>query len=210
MMNNKISESYYSGWFPISTAVLLLLFWTLFAVFLPMQEPYVNWVMDSDWTWVNIIGFVGSLMGIFAFNSIAATLNSENNIDFIGYLIAVCGVAILTAILFFEAFILKGIAIQNPEIINLNEGFYQYFALKTANLSGGILLTIGAIILGIRMIRESTFKKWKVILFMLACPMFGIVIMPGNVRLIGVLLYSISLIAIGIEMIKQLSYNDAK
>jgi hypothetical protein len=208
MMNNKISESYYSGWFPISTAVLLLLFWTLFAVFLPMQEPYVNWVMDSDWTWVNIIGFVGSLMGIFAFNSIAATLNSENNIDFIGYLIAVCGVAILTAILFFEAFILKGIAIQNPEIINLNEGFYQYFAFKTANLSGGILLTIGAIILGIRMIRESTFKKWKVILFMLACPMFGIVIMPGNVRLIGVLLYSISLIAIGIEMIKKTNANN--
>lgn len=202
-MNRKTSHTHCSGWFPISTAVLMLLFWTLFAVFLPMQEAYINWVLDSNWTWINIIGFIGSLLGIFALNSIAAALNSEKNIDFIGYLAAVCGVTILTAILFFEAFILKGIAIQNPEIINLNEGFYQNSTFKTANLSGGLLLSIGALILGFSMIKKRTFKKWKVILFMLGCPLFGIVIMPGNVRLIGVLLYSISLIAIGIEMIKN-------
>lgn len=204
MTTKKIS----SGWFPMSTAALMLIFWTLFAIFLPMQESYVNWVLDSDWTWINIIGFVGSLMGIFAFNTIASTLNSNNNIDFIGYFTAICGVTILTAILFFEAFILKGIAIQSPEIINLNSGFYQENAFKIANLSGGLLLTIGALILGVSMVKNKIFKRWKVVMFMLACPMFGIVIMPGNVRLLGVLLYSISLIAIGVEMNKITDANE--
>ncbi|RED43811.1 hypothetical protein [Seonamhaeicola aphaedonensis] len=203
MTNHKIS----SGWFPISTAVLMLVFWILYAVFLPMQEPYVNWVLDSDWTWVNVIGFVGSLMGIFALNSVYSVLNSEKTSDYIGYTIGISGVVILTAILFFEAFILKGIAIQSPEIINLNSGFYQENSFKIANLSGGLLLTIGALILGVSMVKRKIFKRWKVVMFMIACPTFGIVIMPGNVRLLGVLLYSISLIAIGVEMNKKTDAN---
>lgn len=203
MMDFMVSRIQNSGWFPISTAVLMLLFWTLFAVFLPMQENYVNWIFDSDWTWINVIGFIGSLMGIFAFNSIFSALDSERNTDFIGYFTAIIGIVMLTSILFFEAFILKGIAIESPELIDLNAGFYQNIAFKTANLSGGVLLTIGVLILGISMLRRKTFKKWKVILFMIACPLFGIVIMPGNLRLLGVLLYAISLIAIGIEMNKK-------
>ena len=110
--------------------------------------------------------------------------------------------------MFFESFILIGIAIQSPEIIDLNAGFYQENIFKMASLSGGLLLSAGALILGVSLIKRNIFKRWKVVTFMLACPMFGIVIMPGNVRLLGVLLYSISLIAIGVEMNKKTDANN--
>ena len=196
-------ETYKYGWFPIITAVLMLTFWILFAVFLPMQENYINWVMDNDWTWINVIGFAGSTFGAFALNAIFISLTNKNKLDLMAYGFALTGIIILTSILFFEAFILKGIAIENPDLINLNGSFYQYPLFKLANLSGGILLSVGFLILGIRMLAQRTFKTWKIILLIIACPLFGIVIMPGNIRLVGVLLYSVAFISIGIEMIKN-------
>jgi hypothetical protein len=159
--------------------------------------------MDDDWTWINIIGFIGSIFGAFALTAIFSVKTNRNTLDLSAYGIALTGIIILTCILFFEAFILKGIAFQSPGLIDLNGSFYQYPAFKLANLSGGIFLTVGFLVLGIRMIQQETFKKWKIILLMIACPLFGMVIMPGNLRLVGVLLYSIAFSAIGIEMISN-------
>lgn len=203
----EIQTNNRNGWFPIIAAVLMLSFWILFAVFLPMKEEYVNWVLDDDWTWINIIGFIGSAFGIFALQAIFSTIKGKNTVDRILFGTGVIGIVILTSLLFFETFILKGIALQNPELIDLNGSFYQYPIFKLANLLGGILLSISFFGLGVRMIILSTFKKWKLILLMIACPLFGIVIMPGNLRLLGVLLYAVSLIAIGIEMIKDTNTN---
>ena len=203
----RVNISNLNGWFPIITAVLMLSFWILFAAFLPMQEEYLKWVLDDDWTWINLIGFVGSTFGVFALTAIFSTLRNKNYLDYIGYGVGIAGIVILTSILFFETFILKGIALQKPELIDLTQGFYQYSIFKLANVSGGILLTVGFIILGIKMLYLSTFKAWKIVLLMIACPLFGIVLMPGNVRLLGVLLYSISFIAIGIEMISNTDAN---
>lgn len=198
------------GWFPIISAVLMLSFWSLFALFLPMQEEYLKWVMDDDWIWINIIGFIGSIFGAYALTAIVLAKTTKNTLDLIAYGIALAGIIILTCILFFEAFILKGIAFQNPDLINLNGSFYQYPAFKLANLFGGIFFTLGFLVLGIRMIQQETFKKWKIILLMIACPLFGIVIMPGNLRLLGVLLYSIAFMAIGIEMISNKTVANNK
>ena len=202
-MDQKLNQLHPSGWILMSTAAFMLSFWILFAILLPMQEEYINWILDKDWTWINLIGFVGSLLGIFALNSILSVIEGQKKSDLIAYFLAVSGIVILTSILFFEGFILKGLALENPEIIDFNSGFYQHIAFKIASNTGGILLSIGVLMLGISMLRKNTFKKWKVILFMIACPLFGIVSMPGNARLLGVLLYAISLIALGAEMNKK-------
>lgn len=199
-MSITINRIESSGWFTILTAILMLSYWTLFAVLIPMKEEYINWILDSDWVWVNSIGFVGSLTGIFAINSIFSILKSARSIDLIAYLMAVSGIVILTSILFFETFILKSIALVNPEIIDLNTGMHQSIVFQSVSIIGGILLSIGVIMLGIRLIIKKTFIRWKIVLFIIACPLFGIVYMPGNIRLLGIVLYTISLTAIGIEM----------
>jgi len=199
----EAKNKHWYGWLPIIAAILMLSFWILFAILLPMQTEYIKWVMDSDWTWINLIGFIGSSFGVLALTAIFSFHPVKNIIDLFAFGLTILGILMLTCILFFEAFILKGIAIQNKDLINLNGSFYRYPIFQLASISGGILLTSGFLILGMRMLFQRTFKKWKLILLMIACPLFGIVKMPGNIRLLGVLLYSTAFISIGIEMINN-------
>lgn len=198
-MNNSLSKS---GLPIILSSSLLFIFWILFAVFLPMQDPYLQWVLDSDWVWVNLIGFTGSLLGLFAINSIF-NLGSRTKIENLYYALSVAGIAIMTSILFFEAFILKGIALQNPEIIQLNEGFYLFTPFRFISLLGGFFLSIGIIGICVKFIRSKTLKVWKLIILAISTPLFSIIVVPGNLRLLGVLLYFVSLLSIGIEIEKR-------
>lgn len=200
MNNSKLR-----GWFPILTAIIMLIFWTLFAVLLPMQEPYINWVMNDHWTWINVLGFAGSVFGLFALMTLHHYISGPTLFDQLGYGLATLGVVILTSVLFFEAFILKGIATIQPELIVLNQGFYEHQPFVMANLIGGSCMSIGFVVLGLTLVKQQEFKSWKLVMLMIAIPMFAIVLMPGNVRLLGVLLYAISFIGLGVEMIKRSS-----
>ena len=198
--NNNIK---YYGWLPIIAGGGMFAYWILFALFLPMKDPYVIRVLDNDWNWINLMGFIAPTSGIFAILVIYSYHSCRKTIDQLGLCFTITGIVILTSILFFEAFILKGIAIEDPELINLDGSFYKYTWFRMANLSGGILLTIGIMLLGGQLLKHHTFKKWKTLMLIFALPLFGLVVLPGNIRLLGVLLYSTSLIAIGIEMTKK-------
>ncbi len=189
-----------NGWIQIASALLLFFFWLLFAIFLPMKNAYVDWVLDKDWVWINTIGYFGSLLGVFAITGIHQYVKKKNTFEFLSYFSAITGIVALTSLLFFEAFILKGLAKQSPEIIRLNEGFYAELPFFVVNLTGGILFSLGIVGLCFSMIRYRTFKRWKLLLLIAGAPMFGIVLMPGNIRLLGVLCYIIGFTGIGIEM----------
>jgi hypothetical protein len=196
------SSAFPKGLFLISSGALLLIFWILFAVFLPMTEPYINWVMDPDWLWINSIGFTGSLLGLFAMNELRSKADTSDKLASLGYFFSIFGVIILTSLLFFEAFILKGIALQSPTLVDLDGSFYQYWPFKSIGLAGGLSLSLGAFLLGWRLYSKASFRKWKVIVFMISCPLFGIVLMPGNLRLLGVLMYTVAFISMGVELLK--------
>ena len=192
-----------SGWLLIISASLLALFWVLFALFLPMQKPYISWVLDDDWTWINCIGFSGSLTAVLAVMALFEFKKRKGYFDYIAFAFAIIGTVYLTSILFFEAFILKGIALVNPELILLDGSFYMYPSFKVANIVGGISFSFGMIGLSVRMMKERTFRRWKLIMLLIASPLFGIVLFSGNIRLIGVLLFTISFVSIGKEMINH-------
>ena len=196
------------GWLPIISAGLLLTFWIFFAVFLPMTEPYINWVMDDDWIWINTLGFIGSALGILALYAIYFKIELRGFLDRIALGLAIFGITILTSILFFESFILKGIALENKNIIDLNGSFYVFQPFKLASLIGGLLFSFGMTLLGVLMIKKRTFKRWSLLLLTIGSPLFGIVLVPGNLRLLGVLLYSIAFIAIGFQMLKRKNDNN--
>jgi hypothetical protein len=202
-MKNSLSTR---GYPIVLSSSLLFVFWILFALFLPMQKDYIEWVMDPDWVWINLIGFSGSLLGVLAINSYFEHI-SASMWKSIYYIFSISGIVIMTAILFFEAFILKGIAIQNEEMIVLNEGFYLYQPFRIVSLTGGLLLSLGIIGISWIHISSKTFKRWKVILLVIGTPMFSIILIPGNLRLVGVLLYFISFLLIGLEIEKKLKKN---
>lgn len=191
------------GYFLIASGGLMGAFWTLFALFLPMQEAYLNWVMNPNWTWINVIGFMGSLLGIFAIQTLYQLLNSSGVLIKLAYVLSVIGVVILTSILFFEAFILKGIAVEAEEMIKLGVGFYVHPPFETINLIGGIAMTFGMSVIGYHLLQQALVKRWKVIMLMISIPLFSLVVLPPNARLVGVLLYTISFIGLGIELVRS-------
>jgi len=199
------AQKHLEGIFPILSASLLLIFWTTFAVFLPMNKEYIHWVMDEDWMWVNIIGFTGSILGIFSVTVIARFYKLKSGFDVLAYGSAMIGVVLLTSLLFFETFILKGIAKTNPELVNLTTGFYQEISFIISNLLGGVLYSMGMIFLSARMFMQKTFASWKIALLIIGAPLFTITLVPGNLRILGVLLSSIALIGMGVEMLKTKS-----
>ncbi len=200
-MNTNARNSI-EGLLPILSASLLLVFWGLFAAFLPMTEPYVQWVLDSDWTWINLIGFTGSMLGIFALIAIARYKGLDTFFEIIAFGSSVVGVGFLTSLLFFEAFIVRGIATSNPELINPSAGFYRETVFKFANLTGGLLYSVGILSLSGRMIVQKTFRRWKLILLMIGAPLFAITLVPGNLRIVGVLFSTIAFNGMGIEMLR--------
>ena len=192
-----------TGWFPIISGIALILFWILFALFLPMNEAYVNWVLDSDWVWINSIGFFGSTMGIFALYSIYSYGSPQNQLDKIGVIIGVAGIVLLSSLLFFEAYVLSILATIQPSIVNLNGELYTNPSFKAVSSLGGILLSIGVLFLSPGLFQQRTLNTWKIILLVISTPMFSLLFLPGNLRLLGVVLYSISLISLGIEINNQ-------
>jgi hypothetical protein len=131
-----------------------------------MKEPYLNWVLNEHWVWINFIGFAGSILGLFALLAIFSHLQVRRTFEYVGVGLGIIGIVILTCILFFEAFVLKGIALIQPDLVVLNSGFYLFSPFKAINLVGGILFSIGIFLLGLKLIKESTFKKWKTIMLM--------------------------------------------
>lgn len=195
----ETNQNKHQGIALILSGSLLFLFWTLFALFIPMTEPYIKWVLDEDWIWINAIGFSGSMIGIFAITNLKSLVQKSRMANLF-FILSISGIVILSSILFFEAFILKGIARLAPEIVVLNEGYYIEPSFYGINLLGGLSFSGGVIGIASLLFRQGAIKKWKLITLMISCPLFGIVIMPPNLRLLGVLLYFISFLLIGVEI----------
>jgi hypothetical protein len=197
-----------SGWLPILSASLLVICWTLFAILIPMKQEYVKWVLDINWVWVNTIGFLGAALGVFAFFAIYSYSNLRTTLDHLATGIAIMGAVMLSGILFFEAFILKGIALQVPDMVQVGEGFYLYPSFYYGNLAGGMMTSIGIIVLSYRLIKSKIFKTWKLVVLSIGTFFFTIVAIDPNLRLVGLVLYATGLISVGMEMLKAGSKED--
>lgn len=187
----------------ILSGLMMACFWTSFALFLPMQSPYIDWVLDRDWTWVNLLGFGGAVLGVLSLFVLFSILQRISTAGMLGLVLGVAGSTMLAGVLYFETFMLKGLARAAPELVDLGGPFYHYPVFRFANLSGGVMLTAGAVLLGLVLVRQAVLKRWKVSLWMVANPLFGLVILPGNLRLIGVLLYAVSMAAMGWEVFNK-------
>ena len=166
--------------------------------------------MDDDWIWINTLGFIGSTLGILSLFSIYLTINTRGLLERVAFGLSIFGIAVLTSILFFESFILKGIAIENQALVDLSGSFYSFPPFKLASLAGGIIFSAGMMLLGVFMIKKKTFNRWSLILLIIGSPLFGIMLVPGNLRLLGVLLYSVAFIAIGVQMLKRDNDNNTQ
>ena len=75
---------------------------------------------------------------------------------------------------------------SNLRLLDLKSTSIKYDNQKI-NIGEGVFpIATALFIIGIRLINQNIFRKWKTILFMISCPLFSIVIMPPGLRLLGV------------------------
>ncbi|MCG3252892.1 MAG: hypothetical protein KAX09_03520 [Candidatus Heimdallarchaeota archaeon] len=93
----------------IVSAVLLLLFWFLYAILLPLNEVPTNYhllILDTNWLLVNILGvfgFVLALVGILGL--FFKQYNELTWYGVVGFLITFVGQVFYNAGIYYETFI---------------------------------------------------------------------------------------------------------
>ena len=127
----------------------------------------------------------------------------KGGLEKLGLVLAVLGAILLSSVLFFECFILKGLANADPSLIDPNGSFYNYAPFKYATLTSGLIFSSGMVLLCQALLREKAFKTNSLLMVMIGSPLFSIIYIPGNFRLFGVLIYCIGLISIGVKMLKS-------
>ncbi len=193
----------YGAYIVISAAIIMPLYWILFAIYLPMKERYINWVSSKNWIWVNCIGFAGAIVGILG-SFVIVLFIGDTILNYLAFFIVVVGSVIMTSLLYFESFILPGLILPAPHLVNQQSELYKFKAFIRIRVIGGIIFSIGFIVWGIEWLASGKLPLWSSICMMIGAPLFSLVFLSGNLRLLGVLLYSAGLLGVGLKILSAL------
>lgn len=174
----------------------MLLYWILFAIKIPMSENYIVWVLDNDWVWVNSIGFGGAILGFIGLDIIFRSADINRKQVEIFYWLSQVGIIILIIILFYETFIQKEIALRAPELVNLSQGIQESSLFKIPIYIGGIILGTGISGFILKLYKTKTYPGWMIVLLGIGILTFGLLFLPGQIRLVGVISYSTAMIGL--------------
>ena len=116
---------------------------------------------------------------------------------------ALAGTLGLTCILFFETFILKAIALNHAVLVDPGSELYLYPPFRTVVITSGILFSIGYMGIAIKLMKQTAINRWLLSGLLIGAPLFGNVFIPGNIRLAGMLIFCLSLLTIGLKLIRE-------
>ncbi len=185
----------YGAYIVIPAGIIMPLYWILFALYLPMKEIYISWVSSKHWIWVNSIGFAAAIVGIIA-SFVIVQYIGEQIFNYLSFIIVIIGSVIMASLLYFEAFILSGLLSPAPQLVNQQSELYNFKAFMRIRVIGGIIFSIGFIAWGIVWLASGKVPVWSSICMMIGAPLFSLVFLSGNLRLLGVLLYSTGLLGV--------------
>lgn len=188
------------AWVVLVAAVSFPVYWILFAIFLPMKEKYLNWVKSKNWIWVNSIGFVSVILGVFSAIFIANFIG-PSTFNYFATALVIVGAILMGSLLYFETYILPGLAATEPKLVDQSGPFYNSKSFIYIRNIGSFTIALGFVLWGVVWIQSGIVPLWQSLAVMIGAPLFAPVTMNGNVRLLGIFLYSAGLIGFGINML---------
>ena len=196
-----------SGAANILSAILLLLFWFLFALLMPYQElptaqTLAVLVKDSDWLLVNLLGVQGALVGLVGFIGLHLwRIEDSGRLGLAGLISGFIGLVMLTAQLMWETFIWKALIADFPDIFAFTGPLYSSPLFLGMAIVAGFLFTMGFILTGLMLSqREPTLRiaAWCLII---GAPLFGLGALAGTVqvfvRSVGIVIFAVGLVWVG-------------
>ena len=205
MNSNELIRS--SGIVAIINGILLLGFGILPDIFLPMKEPLINWVKDSEWFLLNFSAFILtiltpiSILGLYVKQS-----EKMGKLGLVGFLMVYLGGMLYVGLQFDEAFTWPILAKHAPILIDTKGPMFTDPAFSLAYMLMALLFIPGLILICIATIRAKVLPKWGAVLLAVGAPFaYGGVMVPQFLRASGALLGAIGFIWLGLAL-----FNDKK
>ena len=200
----------WSGYFNIASGVLMLLFWYLYAVLLPYGQLSTSLsllVLNRNWTFVNILGSSGALLGIAGLVGLFISMEGRlTNLASLGFIIALLGSILMFAALMRDTLLWPILADHDPGLLDFSGPIYTSRTFFPFFIFSGILYTIGNIIFGLSLSRTGLYPAWTGHFLAWGALLFIMGAMTGGwqvyIRSIGITAYSISLLWLGYLMSK--------
>jgi hypothetical protein len=191
-------------WGGVLTAVvgaLLVLFGVLPLLLLPTSEPLIEWVRDADWSWLNGLALIATVLTPLALVSLYfRQVEESGKLGFVGFVMSYIGAVLFLGVQFDEAFVWRILASEAPALLDPNGPMLTNPGFSTIYLFMGILYILGFVLFGIATIRARVFPRGAAVLLIIGVPLFaGGFFLPQFLRAIGALLAGAGLIWMGLS-----------
>jgi hypothetical protein len=192
----------WGGYLTAIVGIFLVLFGILPIIMLPTAEPLLKWVLDPDWTLLNGLALIMTVLTPLALISLYATQVEESRkLGFIGFVMASIGSVLFSSVQFDEALLWRIFAEEAPALLDTSGPMFTNPGFSTIYLAMGVLYILGFILFGIATLRGGVFPKVAAILLILGVPLFASgKFLPQFIRTIGAILAGVGLIWMGLSM----------
>jgi hypothetical protein len=199
-----------TGYINISSGMLILAFWYLYAILLPYSKLSTTLsilVLDRDWTLVNILGSLGSLLGILGLVGLYFSLEDEiSTVATAGFLIAMAGSILMFVALMRDTIMWPILAKHDPSLLDFTGPIYTSKTFVPFFIFSGLLYAAGYVIFGLALANSSLFPQWAGHLMAWGALLFAVGAMFGSlqvyIRSVGLTALTIGTIWLGYLLIK--------
>jgi hypothetical protein len=185
-------------------ASALILSGVLLAVGLILHPvaPYAETVPTTHWAVSHLFFWIGASSGIVGLTGAYLWQREQTRwLGFIGYGLAVLGLALISSSMFFEAFLAPPLAARAPELF---EGFPSaggWEGFLAAVVASGGLFGIGFILFGIATFRADMLPRWAVGLAVLGGVPFAVnFLLPRPFAILAVTALAVGLSGMGMRL----------
>jgi hypothetical protein len=197
-----------SGIFNITSGVLLLLFWFLYAILMPyakLESTLSLLVLNRNWTFVNLLGSLGALLGTVGLVGLFISMEGKvNKIAIWGFVIALIGTILMFITLVRDTLLWPILAQHDPSLLDFTGPIYTSKTFIPFFIFSGVMYSVGYLIFGLAIARSDLYPVLAGHLFAWGALLFGLGAAFGNlqvyIRSVGITALSAGLIWLGFLM----------
>jgi len=201
----------WAGYFNIISGILMLTYWYLYAILLPygkLSTTLSILVLNRHWTFVNILGVLGSILSILGLIGLYISLEDQiTPLTTIGFLIAIVGSILMFLTLVRDTILWPILAKHDPSLLDFSGPIYTSKTFLPFFIFSGILYAIGYLIFGLALANSSTFPLWAGHLMAWGAVLFALGALFGPwqvyIRSVGITALSTGTLWLGVVLLRM-------
>jgi hypothetical protein len=188
--------------------VLLLVYWYAYAIFMPYRELTTTLsilVRNRNWTWINVLGVAGALLGMLGQGSILVFQGTDSSgYSAVGFYVAVAGTALLVGTMIWETVLWPILFRHDESLLDFTGPLYSSRTFIGFFVLSGLVFAVGYVLVGVGIMQGGVLPSTAGLLLAIGAPTFRLGALFGKlqvyVRSAGVTLMSAGSIWLALVM----------